>query len=88
LPNGILKIAGLPLEEDLYQSDLRIEDEQLAALLKEGLKPKKKKGAKKEGDAPATETPKEAPKVEKKEVKKEEKKSATDKKSAKSPKKP
>jgi hypothetical protein len=43
LPNGILKIAGLPLEESLYESDLRIEDEQLAALLKEALKPKKKK---------------------------------------------
>jgi hypothetical protein len=49
LPNGILKIAGLPLEDGLYETDLKIEDEQLAALIKEALKPKKKKAKKTEG---------------------------------------
>jgi len=50
LPNGIVKTAGLPLDGDVYETDLRIEDEQLAALLKESLKPKKKKA--KAGEEP------------------------------------
>lgn len=79
MPNGLLKIAGLPLEEDLYQTDLKIEDEQLAALLKEALKPKKKKGAKKEGGEPVAEAPKKEAEPPKKK---------DEKKPAKSPKKP
>lgn len=72
LPNGILKIAGLPLEENMYETDLKIEDEQLAALIKESLKPKKKKVAKK-GDAVSEEKPAETeikvPEKEKKPIK-------------------
>ncbi|CAD5226752.1 unnamed protein product [Bursaphelenchus xylophilus] len=47
LPNGIIKVSGLPLETDLYETDVKIEDKALAALLQESLKPKKKKPAKK-----------------------------------------
>lgn len=46
LPNGIIKISGLPLETENYQSDHSIEDKALAQLLQESLKPKKKKAAK------------------------------------------
>jgi curved DNA binding protein len=52
MPSGILKIAGLPLDLDTLQCDVKIEDEQLAALLKEPLKPKKKKAAPKKEEAP------------------------------------
>ncbi|CAD5219716.1 unnamed protein product [Bursaphelenchus okinawaensis] len=51
LPNGIIKLSGLPLETDLYQTDVKIEDKALAALLQESLKPKKKKAAAKKTEA-------------------------------------
>ncbi|KAH7721924.1 DNA-binding protein [Aphelenchoides avenae] len=43
MPSGILKIAGLPLETDVIESDVKLEDEKLVALLKEPLKQNKKK---------------------------------------------
>lgn len=60
LPNGIIKLAGLPLDTSLFQSELRVEDKALAALLQESLKPKKKKpaAAKKEEPAKADAAPK------------------------------
>ncbi|CCD74015.1 Peptidase M24 domain-containing protein [Caenorhabditis elegans] len=51
MPNGLLKIAGLPFDSDVYQSDLTVKDPELQAVLKSALKPKKKKEAKK--DEPA-----------------------------------
>lgn len=67
MPNGLLKIAGLPFDSDVYQSDLTVkvtyfnnvftiiinlfQDPELQAVLKSALKPKKKKEAKK--DEPA-----------------------------------
>uniref|UniRef100_A0A1I7UB84 Peptidase_M24 domain-containing protein n=1 Tax=Caenorhabditis tropicalis TaxID=1561998 RepID=A0A1I7UB84_9PELO len=48
MPNGLLKIAGLPFDTDSYQSDLSIKDAELQTVLKSALKPKKKKEAKKE----------------------------------------
>ncbi len=46
MPNGIIKITGLPLDTDIYSSDVKIEDEKLAALLASSLKPNKKKARK------------------------------------------
>lgn len=51
MPSGILKIAGLPLDTETLDSDVKIEDETLLALLKEPLKPKKAKATKKPADA-------------------------------------
>lgn len=47
MPSGIFKITGLPLDNDLYESEVKIQDEKIVALLKEQLKPKKKKPNKK-----------------------------------------
>ncbi|CAD6196786.1 unnamed protein product [Caenorhabditis auriculariae] len=51
MPNGLLKIAGLPLEADVYEPTATLKDAELVKTLKSALKPKKKKDAKKEGDA-------------------------------------
>jgi len=47
MPTGIFKICGLPLDLDSLNCDMQVEDEKLAALLREPLRPKKKKPAKK-----------------------------------------
>jgi len=56
MPNGILKITGLPLDLDSIECDVKLEDPKIIALLKESLKPKAKKkggakGAKADGEA-------------------------------------
>jgi curved DNA binding protein len=55
MPNGTMKITGLPLELDSYQTENSITDEALKNLLISSLstKKKKKKKAKKAGDAKA-----------------------------------
>ncbi|EGT46940.1 hypothetical protein CAEBREN_29895 [Caenorhabditis brenneri] len=53
MPNGLLKIAGLPFDSDVYQSELSVKDAELQTVLKSALKPKKKKEAKKEEPAAA-----------------------------------
>ena len=55
MPNGLLKIAGLPLDVDSLNATAKLEDEALIAKLKEPLKPKKEKDAKKAAAAPAAE---------------------------------
>lgn len=42
MPSGIFKITGLPLDADVLQCDVKVEDEKLLTLLREPLKPKKK----------------------------------------------
>ncbi|PIC35313.1 hypothetical protein B9Z55_014707 [Caenorhabditis nigoni] len=51
MPNGLLKIAGLPFDSDVYQSERSVQDADLQTVLKSALKPKKKKEAKKEEPA-------------------------------------
>ncbi|XP_076437293.1 proliferation-associated protein 2G4-like [Babylonia areolata] len=56
MPNGPLKITGLPFEPELYQTDLKIEDEEVKALLaasasRKAAKKKKKKAGKSLGEA-------------------------------------
>lgn len=51
MPNGPLKITGLPFQSELYQSDLKVEDEEVKALLaasasRKSAKKKKKKAGK------------------------------------------
>ena len=51
MPNGPMKITGLPFEAELYQSEHSIEDEELKALLatsasRKAAKKKKKKAEK------------------------------------------
>ncbi|EFP02575.1 hypothetical protein CRE_02394 [Caenorhabditis remanei] len=53
MPNGLLKIAGLPFDSDTYQSELSVKDAELQTVLKSALKPKKKKEVKKEEPAAA-----------------------------------
>uniref|UniRef100_A0A8R1DVV1 Peptidase_M24 domain-containing protein n=1 Tax=Caenorhabditis japonica TaxID=281687 RepID=A0A8R1DVV1_CAEJA len=53
MPNGLLKIAGLPLDTEVYQSDVTVKDPELQTVLKSALKPKKKKEAKKDDAAAA-----------------------------------
>lgn len=43
MPNGLLKIAGLPLDTTLIDSDKRVEDPEMVKLLQSSLKPSKKK---------------------------------------------
>jgi len=52
MPNGLLKITGLPFDIDVYESEHKIQDANLLALLQSSLKPSKKKpksGDKKKG---------------------------------------
>ena len=61
LPNGTLKITGLPFEQELYQSEHTIVDEALTGLLHLAIAPKskKKKNKKKEeGDGKSPEAEK------------------------------
>jgi len=58
MPNGTMKITGLPLDLEAYQTENQITDESLKNLLQSSLNIKKKKkknkkktGAKKEGEA-------------------------------------
>merc|ERR1712066_80352 len=55
LPTGTLKITGLPLDLSRYQSEHKVADEELAALLSTpfGKKKRKKKKKKKGGAAKA-----------------------------------
>ncbi|CAI2351299.1 unnamed protein product [Caenorhabditis sp. 36 PRJEB53466] len=53
MPNGLLKITGLPFDSDVYQSDITVKDAELQTVLKSALKPKKKKEAKKDEPAAA-----------------------------------
>ncbi|CAB3410100.1 unnamed protein product [Caenorhabditis bovis] len=53
MPNGLLKITGLPFDSDVYQADASLKDPELIAILKSALKPKKKKETKKEGEPAA-----------------------------------
>lgn len=59
LPNGSLKITGLPFDQQLYQSDNTIVDETLTNLLHLAIAPKSKKKnknkKKEEGDAKSPE---------------------------------
>ena len=63
LPNGTLKITGLPFEQEVYQSEHSIVDEALNGLLHLAIAPKTKKKnknkKKEEGDAasPAADSP-------------------------------
>lgn len=63
LPNGTMKITGLPVDVDLYQSEYKIEDEEIKKLLGTAVSSKtKKKKAKKSGLKVAEgETPAEKP---------------------------
>ncbi|KAL6737253.1 hypothetical protein Aduo_010912 [Ancylostoma duodenale] len=54
MPNGLLKIAGLPLDMNLIETDAKLQDAELIATLNSQLKKKKKKLAKKDGPAAAT----------------------------------
>lgn len=47
LPNGLLKIAGLPLDVNILSTTAKLEDAVLISKLNEALKPKKKKETKK-----------------------------------------
>jgi hypothetical protein len=54
MPSGIFKLTGLPLDPETIDCDVKLEDEKVVAMLKEALKPKKKKPEKKENEgAPA-----------------------------------
>jgi curved DNA binding protein len=46
MPNGLLKVTGLPLDTEVYSSEHKVDDEKLSALLASSLKPSKKKGKK------------------------------------------
>uniref|UniRef100_A0A0K0DK28 Zn-dependent protease n=1 Tax=Angiostrongylus cantonensis TaxID=6313 RepID=A0A0K0DK28_ANGCA len=48
MPNGLLKIAGLPLDMNLIDTDAKLKDPELIATLNSQLKKKKKKSAKKD----------------------------------------
>lgn len=48
MPSGLLKIAGLPLDQDLLDTQAQLKDENLVQTLKSALKPKKKPAAKAE----------------------------------------
>ncbi|KAL8621726.1 Proliferation-associated protein 2G4 [Nucella lapillus] len=55
MPNGPLKITGLPFEPEFYQTDLKIEDEEVKAMLaasasRKSAKKKKKKAGKSVGE--------------------------------------
>jgi curved DNA binding protein len=54
--SGIVKVAGLPLDTSVYQSEIKIENPTIQSLLKESLKMKKqkKKDEKSAGDAKET----------------------------------
>ncbi|CAI5449572.1 unnamed protein product [Caenorhabditis angaria] len=56
MPNGLLKITGLPLETEVYESEATLKDPELVTIFKSALKPKKKKDAAKK-DAPAAAAP-------------------------------
>lgn len=59
LPNGTMKITGLPFDKDLYQSEHTIVDEALTGLLNLAIAPKSKKKNKKkkaDGDSKSAET--------------------------------
>ncbi|VDK22745.1 unnamed protein product [Anisakis simplex] len=43
MPNGLLKITGLPLDTSCIQCDVTIEDPSVTSLLNSSLKPKKSK---------------------------------------------
>jgi hypothetical protein len=47
MPSGIYKIAGLPLDQGALKCDVKIDNEEIQALLNEPLKQKKKKGGNK-----------------------------------------
>ncbi|KAK6046985.1 hypothetical protein COOONC_15511 [Cooperia oncophora] len=51
MSNGLLKIAGLPLDMNLIETDAKLKDPELIATLNSQLKKKKKKPAKKEAPA-------------------------------------
>ena len=55
MPNGILKITGIPLDFETFNCDIKISDEKLNAMLNESLKPKKKKTNKKQTTNPRNE---------------------------------
>jgi len=56
--SGIVKVAGLPLDTSLYQSDIKIENPTIQSLLKESLKMKKQKKKDDKSAGDAKETPK------------------------------
>uniref|UniRef100_A0A914X121 Peptidase M24 domain-containing protein n=2 Tax=Plectus sambesii TaxID=2011161 RepID=A0A914X121_9BILA len=43
MPNGLLKITGLPLDTEVYSTEHKVDDEKLSQLLASSLKPSKKK---------------------------------------------
>ena len=55
MPNGILKITGIPLDFETFNCDIKISDEKLNTMLNESLKPKKKKTNKKQTTNPRNE---------------------------------
>ena len=62
-PSGIIKVAGIPLDTSVLQSEVKIDNPAIQSLLKESLKMKKqkKKDEKNTGEAkenPQTEVPK------------------------------
>uniref|UniRef100_A0A914I8K9 Peptidase M24 domain-containing protein n=1 Tax=Globodera rostochiensis TaxID=31243 RepID=A0A914I8K9_GLORO len=60
MPTGIFKITGLPLDTALVECDVKIQNEEIAALLGETLKPKKKKSNKRGAGEKKPEKEKEA----------------------------
>jgi curved DNA binding protein len=60
-PNGITKVAGLPLDTSVYQSEIKIENPIIQTLLKESLKMKKQKKKDEKTAGETKETPKADP---------------------------
>uniref|UniRef100_A0AC34GU08 Peptidase M24 domain-containing protein n=1 Tax=Panagrolaimus sp. ES5 TaxID=591445 RepID=A0AC34GU08_9BILA len=60
-PSGIVKVAGLPLDTSVYQSDVKIENPSIQSLLKESLKMKKQKKKDEKTAGETKETPKADP---------------------------
>jgi curved DNA binding protein len=55
MPNGPMKITGLPFDEEFYKSDLTVEDEEMKALLAASVSKKTAKRKKKKAEKAATE---------------------------------
>merc|ERR1711997_1350010 len=55
MPNGPLKITGLPFEEALYKSEKKVEDGEILALLKQSTNPRANKKKKKAAEKAVTE---------------------------------
>lgn len=54
MPGGLLKIAGLPLDTGVIESDIKIDDQSVLSLLNSSLKPKKPKKKAAEGEKKTT----------------------------------